>query len=191
MTSHAVRRTIAVVAALLMVGVVLGARAPRKPKAPVEGRLAPEINLSRWINTTPLTPADLAGTPRLVEFWTFGCVNCRNTVMAMREIHGLYAKRGLRVLGIHAPEFAHERDSAAVAAAVKSHGIAFPVGLDNEHAVFDAFKNRHWPALFLIDRKGKIRSTHIGELHVGTRAWSNFCAAIESTLATPPPKRRT
>ncbi len=191
MTSHAIRRMIAMTAALLILGVVLGARAPRKPKAPVDRHLAPEINLTRWINTTPLTPADLTGTPRLVEFWTFGCANCRNTVMAMREIHGLYAKRGLRVMGIHAPEFAHERDSAAVAAAVKSHGITFPVGLDNEHAVFDAFKNRHWPALYLIDRRGEIRSTHIGELHVGTRAWINFCAAIESTLASPPLKRRT
>jgi len=109
----------------------------------------------------------------------------------MREIHGLYAKRGLRVLGIHAPEFAREHDSVAVAAAVKQHGIAFPVGLDNDHAVFDAFKNRYWPALYLIDRNGVIRSTHIGELHVGTRAWSNFCAAIESTLVAAPSRRRS
>ena len=196
MTPRAVRRTLAATAALLLLAGTVGARAPKNPKAPkgpkttADRHVAPEIDLSRWINTKPLTPADLAGTPRLVEFWTFGCVNCRNTVMAMREIHGLYAKRGLRVLGIHAPEFAHERDSAAVAAAVKAHGIAFPVGLDNDHVVFDAFKNRYWPALYLIDRKGTIRSTHIGELHVGTRAWSNFCAAIESTLAVPPPRRR-
>jgi hypothetical protein len=65
------------------------------------------------------------------------------------------------------------------------------VGLDNEHQVFDAFKNRHWPALFLIDRTGAIRARHVGELHVGTRAWNNFCAAVESTLVTPAPRRRT
>lgn len=153
--------------------------------------LAPEIRLTQWINTKPLPPSELAGTPRLVEFWTFDCVNCRNTVLAMRELHSLYAKRGLRVLGIHAPEFARERDSAAVAAAVKREGITFPVGLDTDHAVFNAFKNRYWPAIFLIDRSGKIRSRHIGELHVGTRAWTNLCAAVESTLVVPAPRRRT
>ncbi|HEU4724863.1 MAG TPA: redoxin domain-containing protein, partial [Candidatus Eisenbacteria bacterium] len=115
-----------------------------KSKKPAAERLlvAPEIKLARWINTKPLTAADLKGTPRLVEFWTFDCVNCRNTTPAMRELHARFGKRGLRVLGIHTPEFAHERDSAAVAAAVKREGIRYPVGLDNDHAVFDGFKNR-------------------------------------------------
>jgi thiol-disulfide isomerase/thioredoxin len=185
------RRSLAAAAVLLLLASTLGARAPKAKKPPANRRIAPEITLSRWINTKPLTPADLSGTPRLVEFWTFDCVNCRNTVAAMREMHGLYAKRGLRVLGIHAPEFARERDSAAVAAAVRREGIVFPVGLDNDHAVFNAFRNRYWPALYLIDRKGVIRSTHVGELHVGTRAWNNFCAAIESTLVGAPPRGRS
>lgn len=168
------------------------ARASRRSKAkpgPKASSLqkAPEIDLARWINTKPLRAAELSGTPRLVEFWTFDCVNCQNTVPAMRELHSRYAKRGLRVLGIHAPEFAHERDSAAVAAAVKRMGITFPVGLDTDRVVFDSFKNRYWPALFLIDRAGSIRVRHIGELHVGTRAWKNFCAGVESTLVAPAP----
>ena len=176
-------------AILLLSGPDADARAPKRSKAKPKAaaRQAPEIDLARWINTKPLSTAELSGTPRLVEFWTFDCVNCKNTVPAMRELHSRYGNRGLRVLGIHAPEFAHERDSAAVAAAVKREGIRFPVGLDTDRKVFDAFKNRHWPALFLIDRTGSIRVRHIGELHVGTRAWNNFCAAVESTLVVRAP----
>lgn len=208
MKPAAVRSSLAAALALALVlaGATLEARAPivskasksskasrasKASKGPLARGLAPEIKLSRWINSKPLTPADLSGKPRLVEFWTFDGADCRNTVMAMREIHGLYAKRGLHVLGIHAPELPHERDSTAVAAAVKEQGIAFPVGLDNDHAVFKAFRNRYRPALYLIDRKGVIRSVHIGELQVGTRAWNNFCAAIESTLVAAPPRRRS
>jgi thiol-disulfide isomerase/thioredoxin len=171
-------------------GPIVAKRAKSKPP-PVSSGLkpAPAIDLKRWINTKPLRPADLEGKVRLVEFWTFGCVNCQNTVMAMREIHGLYAKKGLLVLGIHTPEFPKERDSVAVAAAVREQGIGFPVALDNDYATFRAFKNRYWPALYLLDRKGIVRATHVGELHVGTRAWSNFCAAIEQQLAGKEPPR--
>ncbi len=167
---------------------------PKSAKAKKEQsgrRKAPPIEISSWINTKPLRARDLEGTPRLVEFWTFDCVNCQNSVLAMREIYGLYAKQGLRVLGIHTPEFPHERDSSAVAAAVKKQGIGYPVGLDNDFAVFNGFKNKYWPAIFVVDREGIIRATHIGELHVGTRAWRNLCASIERVLAMKKEPRRS
>ena len=146
-------------------------------------RRAPAIEATRWLNTKPLRAADLEGKPRLVEFWTFGCENCRRTVPAIREIQYLYAKRGLVLVGVHTPEFAGERDSAAVASAAKELGLTFPIALDNDSLVWKAYKNRYWPALYLIDREGIIRATHIGELHVNTRAWNNFVANIEEILA--------
>jgi peroxiredoxin len=163
---------------------------PKTPPVTSSGpRPAPAIDLARWINSKPLKPADLKGKVRLVEFWTLGSVSCRNTVMAMRELHSTYAKRGLVVIGVHSPEFPAERDSAAVAAAVAKYEIQFPVALDNDHLVFNAFKNRYWPALYLIDRKGFVCATHVGELHGGTRAWRNFCDVIDSTLVGKEPQK--
>jgi len=187
----AAARAVAVAASLLLLAAAAATIAAKPaPRASASGpRKAPAIDLKRWINTKRLAPRDLEGKVRLVEFWTFGCVNCQNTILAMRELHGLYAKKGLLVLGVHSPEFPRERDSSAVAAAVKKAGIGFPVALDNDHVVFDAFKNRYWPALYLIDRQGIVRATHAGELHVGTRAWTNFCAAVESTLVARTERR--
>lgn len=171
----------------LLVTVGLGALGAKHrgapPRAPSTGeRLAPPIDLAGWINTKPLSPADMKGKVRLVEFWTFGNANCQRTILAMREIHGLYAKKGLLVLGIHSPEFPRERDSTALAAAVRRNGIGFAVALDPDRRVFDAFENRAWPALYLVNRKGRIVATHVGELSVGTRAWRNLCAAIDSAF---------
>ena len=183
------KRAAATLAAILILAGVVGAtgitarhRKPRPPATPASVRQAPPIDLKSWINTKRLTPADLKDKVRLVEFWTFGCVNCQNTVLAMREIDGLYSRKGLVVLGIHSPEFPAERDSTAVAAAVRKAGIRFPVALDNDHRVFNAFKNKYWPALYLVDRSGDIVARHIGELHTDTRAFRNLCAAIDSAL---------
>lgn len=167
------------------------AKPKRKKPAPETKGLAPPIRLSQWINTKPLRPSDLEGTPRLVEFWAVGSAKSQNSVLAMREIYGLYGKQGLRVLGIHTPESSNERDSTVVAAAVKRHGIGFPVGLDNDSTVFKGFKNKYWPAIYVVDRQGVVRATHIGELHVGTRAWRNLCASIERVLAPKPEPRRS
>jgi len=158
-------------------------RAPVRSPEPSGLRKAPAIEASRWLNTKPLRSADLEGKPRLVEFWTFGCENCKRTVPAVREIQYLYAKRGLVLVGVHTPEFPRERDSTAVAAAAKEWGYTFPIVLDNDSLVWKAFANKYWPALYLIDRHGTIRATHIGELHVKTRAWSNLQASIEEVLA--------
>jgi thiol-disulfide isomerase/thioredoxin len=166
-----------------------GATAPAKKKTKARAsataagrRPAPDIGVSRWLHTPPLRPADLKGKPRLVAFWTFGCENCKRTVPALREIQFLYAKRGLLILGVHTPEFPHERDSTAVAAAAKELGLTFPIALDDEYVVWKAFKNRYWPALYLVDRSGAIRASHIGELHLKTSACSIFDESVEEVL---------
>ncbi|HTK04208.1 MAG TPA: thioredoxin family protein [Candidatus Eisenbacteria bacterium] len=142
----------------------------RKPGGPVtpqslgvEGR-APEFKgLSGWINTPPLTMSGLRGSVVLVDFWTYSCVNCVRTLPYVRAWHEAYKDKGLVIIGVHTPEFEFERDRANVEAAVKRFGITYPVAVDNDYAVWNAYKNRYWPAHYFIDVRGDIRSQHFGE----------------------------
>jgi thiol-disulfide isomerase/thioredoxin len=145
-------------------------------------RTAPDIEADRWLHGR-LRPKDVAGKPRLVEFWTAGCVNCERTAPAIREIQYLYGAKGLVLIGVHTPEFPRLRDSTLVAATAREWGLTFPIALDDDSVAWKAFRTRYWPTLYLIDRKGTIRATHVGELHVKTRAWSNFTESIEDVLA--------
>ena len=132
--------------------------------AAVAGDPAPEIAAgSEWIGAPPTTIADLRGRVVLVQFWTFGCHNCRNTLPSLRRWHARYADRGLVVVGVHTPEFGFERGRAAVAAAVERHGIAYPVVLDDAMQTWRAWSNRYWPTAYFVDRRGVIRHVRIGE----------------------------
>ncbi len=126
---------------------------------------APEFRgLSNWINSDPIRSMnDLKGKVVLVDFWTFGCVNCIHTLPYVKEWHNRYADRGLVVLGVHAPEFQYERKLENVQAAVKRFQIKYPVVQDNDFKFWRAYKNRYWPALFLVDADGIVRYTHYGE----------------------------
>jgi thiol-disulfide isomerase/thioredoxin len=116
-----------------------------------------------WLNTTPLTPAELAGKVVLYDLWTFGCVNCQHTVPKLRVWYDRYTADGLVIVGVHSPEFDYERDPANVAAALRDQHIAYPVALDPEHRIWRAFDNHYWPSFFLYDRSGARRYTHVGE----------------------------
>ncbi|HSD82537.1 MAG TPA: redoxin domain-containing protein [Anaerolineae bacterium] len=146
------------------------------------GPQAPAINNPVWLNTEPLTQAQLNGQVVLVEFWTFGCINCLNTIPAMQELYQRYKDRGLIVIGVHSPEFDYEHDVKNVKDAIARLGVSFPVVLDNDFATWNAFRNHYWPALYLSDKRGIIRSTHIGELHENTAGWTEFTALIETLL---------
>ncbi|HKQ18660.1 MAG TPA: redoxin domain-containing protein, partial [Candidatus Eisenbacteria bacterium] len=146
--------------------------------------VSPEVRSDVWINAEP-SAIERKGRVTIVEFWTFGCINCRRTVPAMKRLHADIEPKGVLVIGVHTPEFPHEAVAGAVRAAVKKHAIEFPVALDNEHAIWKAFKNRYWPTLYLIDRSGRIRATHVGELHVGTAEWDAFLRKVETLLAEP------
>ncbi|HSQ61123.1 MAG TPA: redoxin domain-containing protein [Acidobacteriota bacterium] len=164
-------------------------RAAQKPARPSPQRpsrpLAPSLELPRWLNSPPLRSADLwgAGRPSVVAFWTGGSAPCERSIPAMREIHFLFAKRGLALVGIHVPSSARDRDPKAVAETAKKWGFTYPLGLDRDSTAWKSFKNRTAPALHLIDRRGVIRATHVGELRVKTRAWTNFAASIEEVVA--------
>ena len=125
---------------------------------------APELRgISEWINSPPLTLRALRGQVVLVHFWTFDCVNCQHVQPHVKRWHASYADQGLRLVGIHTPELALERDPVNVRAAVAAEGVTFPVGLDPDFRTWDAYQNRYWPAFYWIDRAGRIRFTHFGE----------------------------
>lgn len=129
-----------------------------------EGPLAADpVGIYAWINSEPLTLAQLRGKVVLVDFWTYTCVNCIRTFPYLKLWHSRYADDGLVILGIHTPEFEFEKNYWNVLEATEENGIAWPVAQDNDFATWDAYENRFWPAKYLIDQDGVIRYTHFGE----------------------------
>ncbi|HVV58765.1 MAG TPA: cytochrome c biogenesis protein DipZ [Gaiellaceae bacterium] len=150
-----------------------GEKAPPKPVAtatkglPDYGAAPPLTAGGAWINTKPLTLAQLRGKVVLVDFWTYSCINCLRTLPHLKAWYATYRKDGLVILGVHTPEFAFEHETSNVEAAVKRLGIAYPVMQDNDYKTWDAYSNQYWPAEYLIDKTGRIRHTHFGEGEYG------------------------
>ena len=132
-------------------------------KLPVEGPLPSLDGAVRWLNSPPLTRELLRRKVVLIDFWTYSCINCIRSVPYVRAWAERYKDKGLVVIGVHAPEFAFERDPANVRKAVADLGIRYPVALDNNLAIWRAFNNRYWPAHYLADAQGRIRYHHFGE----------------------------
>ena len=130
---------------------------------PVEGQMPPLTGAVEWLNSPPLDAAALRGKVVLVDFWTYSCINCLRSLPYVKAWAEKYKDQGLVVIGVHAPEFAFERDPANVRAAVKDLGVTYPVALDNNYAIWRAFQNKYWPAHYFIDAKGQIRHHHFGE----------------------------
>ncbi|MDR8052870.1 cytochrome c biogenesis protein DipZ [Burkholderia cenocepacia] len=145
---------------------------------PVEGTLPSLDGAVQWLNSPPLTAAGLRGKVVLVDFWTYSCINCLRTLPYTTAWARKYAPYGLVVIGVHAPEFAFERDIGNVKKAVHDLGIDYPVAIDNGYAIWRAFNNEYWPAHYFIDAQGRIRHHHFGE---GEYAQSE--RAIQSLLA--------
>jgi len=124
---------------------------------------APELATGAWINSEPLTIRGLKGRVVLVEFWTFGCYNCRNTLPFVKRVYEKYSSKGLTVIGVHSPEFDAEKKTETVRREVASLGISYPVVTDNDYANWNAYNVNAWPTIFLLDKSGKIRWTHVGE----------------------------
>ena len=139
------------------------AAAPRLALANAE-RAAPNfVGIDRWLNSAPLTLADLRGKVVMVQFWTYGCYNCVNTLPHVTRLYEAYKDRGFVVVGIHTPEFPFEKSTGNVEAALKRHGIRYPVAQDNEYATWNAYRNQYWPAQYILDQSGKIVFEHAGE----------------------------
>ena len=128
-----------------------------------ESATAPELANGDWINSEPLKLTDLRGRVVLVEFWTFGCINCRNTLPFVKSWDDRYRDKGLTVIGVHSPEFDEERNVEHLRREVSSLGIRYPVVTDNDYQTWNAYKVEAWPTVFLLDKQGRIRWKHVGE----------------------------
>jgi cytochrome c biogenesis protein CcdA/thiol-disulfide isomerase/thioredoxin len=128
---------------------------------------APAIaGITKWLNTpdgAPVSLPGLRGKVVLIDFWTYSCINCQRSIPHVEAWSKAYQGAGLRVIGVHTPEFVFERDPGNVAAATKSMGITYPVALDNGYATFDSYRNQYWPAEYLIDAQGNVRHISLGE----------------------------
>jgi thiol-disulfide isomerase/thioredoxin len=127
------------------------------------GQPAPEFTNDTWVNSEPLRLTELKGKVLLVEFWTFGCYNCQNVEPYVKSWHDKLKDRGLVVIGVHSPEFGHERVLKNVRNYVREHSIQYAVAIDNDYTTWNSYRNHYWPAIYLIDKKGVIRYMRIGE----------------------------
>ncbi|UWZ85219.1 thioredoxin family protein [Occallatibacter riparius] len=116
-----------------------------------------------WINSKPLSPRDLKGKVVLVDFWDYSCINCIRAIPYIRAWEDKYRNSGLVVIGVHTPEFDVEKQMANVEKAVKRFGVTYPVALDSDYRIWNAFHNQYWPANYFIDSRGKVRYEHFGE----------------------------
>jgi cytochrome c biogenesis protein CcdA/thiol-disulfide isomerase/thioredoxin len=130
---------------------------------PIEGALPPLDGAVQWLNSPPLSAEALKGKVVLVDFWTYSCINCLRTLPYVKAWADKYREQGLVVIGVHAPEFAFERDVNNVTQAMKDLGINYPVAIDNNYKIWRAFNNQYWPAHYFADANGQIRYHHFGE----------------------------
>ncbi|MBN8895417.1 MAG: cytochrome c biogenesis protein DipZ [Rhodanobacter sp.] len=130
---------------------------------PVEGAFPSLAGATQWLNSPPLSAESLRGKVVLVDFWTYSCINCIRALPYVRGWADKYKDHGLVVIGVHAPEFAFEKNPANVAKAVKDLGVDYPVALDNHYAIWKGFDNQYWPAHYFVDARGQIRHHHFGE----------------------------
>ncbi len=124
---------------------------------------APELAISAWYNTAPLTLASLRGSVVVIDFWTYSCINCLRTLPHMKQVWSRYKDLGLVLIGVHSPEFDFERDAKNLETAIKRHGLDYPVAVDNDFRTWDAFQNNFWPTQYFIDKQGDVRHIHEGE----------------------------
>ncbi|WP_186197029.1 cytochrome c biogenesis protein DipZ [Burkholderia gladioli] len=133
------------------------------PALPVEGDAPSLASATEWLNSPPLTNASLRGKVVLVDFWTYSCINCLRTLPYVKAWARKYRNDGLVVIGVHAPEFAFERDIGNVKKATHDLGVTYPVAIDNGYSIWRAFNNEYWPAHYFIDAQGRVRYHHFGE----------------------------
>jgi thiol-disulfide isomerase/thioredoxin len=135
-----------------------------------------------WFNSEPLSVQRLRGKVILVDVWTFDCWNCYRSFPWLKDLEARFTEQPFQVIGIHSPEFKHERDPAQVAASIRKFDLEHPVMMDNDFGYWRALDNRYWPAYYLVDKQGTIRHVHVGETHVGDARARRIEEQIRSLL---------
>jgi len=143
--------------------IAVGEMTPVQVALKNEGRLPSLHGAIAWINSPALTPVSLRGKVVLVDFWTYSCINCLRSLPYIEAWANKYKDQGLVVIGVHSPEFAFERDAGNVRQAVAQLKLSFPVAVDSNHTIWNAFRNEYWPADYFVDAQGEIRFHHFGE----------------------------
>ena len=134
------------------------------------GTQAPEFTQqaqSDWLNSQPLTLAQLKGKVVLIDFWTFGCWNCYNSFAWLKGLEEKYADRPFKVVGVHSPEVAHEKDRDKLMEKISEFSLRHPIMIDNDFKFWRAMHNRYWPSFYVVDKKGVLRGFYAGETHQG------------------------
>lgn len=156
---------------ILVIVVVLGLQLTFTANArelPVKIHAVPEFTHSKtdeWINSGPLKLNDLRGKVVLIDFWTFDCWNCYRSFPWLNAMEERLASEDFQVIGVHSPEFKHEKVRKNIVAKVAEFELEHPIMIDSDHSYWRAMKNRYWPAYYLIDRKGGLRALYVGETH--------------------------
>lgn len=171
---------------LVFIGAVLSAsRLSTALAGPDVGTPAPAFTHSEeneWLNSAPLTWDDLRGKVVLVDFWTFDCWNCYRSFPWLKAMETRLEPGGLQVIGVHTPEFDHERIRENVEAKTREFGLHHPVMIDNDFSYWRALENRYWPAFYIFDKQGRLRATFVGETHEGDRQAREIEAVIKDLL---------
>src|SRR5262244_1942127 len=163
-------------------GMVVPNNSGKETKAPV----APEISGGTCINSDPLTLKSLLGRVVVVDFWTFGCYNCRNTLPSVKSWDARYRDKGLTIIGVHTPELQREREIDNVRREVAALGIEYPVVTDNDNVIWNAYGVEAWPTWFVVDKQGHVRGMHVGE-----GAYDETEQLIKKLLAEDDTKQQT
>ncbi len=142
---------------------LLAARHPAAIHLPMEGELPSLGGATAWLNSPPLSAADLRGNVVLIDFWTYTCINWLRTLPYVRAWAEKYREHGVVTIGVHTPEFSFEHDLQNVRRAAKDMKVSYPIAIDNDYAIWYAFDNHYWSALYLVDAQGHIRYHHFGE----------------------------
>ena len=142
---------------------LLAARHPAAVQLPIEGELPSLDGATTWLNSQPLTATGLRGKVVLIDFWTYTCINWLRTLPYLRAWAEKYRDHGVVVIGVHTPEFSFEHDLENVRRATQAMRIAYPIAIDNDYAIWSAFNNHYWPALYIVDAQGRIRHHQFGE----------------------------
>lgn len=136
---------------------------PAAAQLPIEGELPSLASATGWLNSPPLTAADLRGKVVLIEFWTYTCINWLRQLPYVRAWAEKYKDQGLVVIGVHAPEFEFEKNVDNIRRAATERRVDYPIAIDSDHAMWRAFNNQYWPALYFVDAQGRIRHHKFGE----------------------------